>query len=156
MTVTVEAKQAITGLALDENLPEGWKITLIDNAGAVFNAQETQWLWLEVSAGETKVIRYQVEIPGDASLEALYEITGVIRGASPSLVLEGRGGRSTGREATRREARGCGDSQPGARRAYRDLPCTRRARPARRNDQGTDLRPGGAASLRERRGRNEP
>jgi hypothetical protein len=88
VTVTVEAKQAITGLALDEDLPQGWEITSIDNAGATFNAQETQWLWLAVNAGETKTIRYQVEVPSDASLDALYEITGVIRAASPSLVLE--------------------------------------------------------------------
>ena len=88
VTVTVEAKQAITGLALDEDLAEGWRITPIDNAGATFNAQETQWLWLAVNAGETKTIRYQVEIPSDAPLDALYKITGVIRAASPSLVLE--------------------------------------------------------------------
>jgi len=86
--VTVEAQQPITGLALDEDLPEGWTITPIDNAGAVFNPQEAQWLWLAVDAGETKTVRYQVEIPSDASLDTLYEITGVIRTASPSLVLE--------------------------------------------------------------------
>jgi hypothetical protein len=88
VTVTVEAKQAITGLALDEDLPQGWTITPIDNAGAVFNPQEVQWLWLAVDAGETKTVRYQVEIPSDASADTLCEITGVIRAASPSLVVE--------------------------------------------------------------------
>ncbi|HHE72671.1 MAG TPA: hypothetical protein ENL34_10375, partial [Chloroflexi bacterium] len=67
VTVTIEAKQAITGLALDEDLPQGWTITPIDNGGATFNTQEAQWLWLELNAGETKTVRYQVEIPSAAS-----------------------------------------------------------------------------------------
>ena len=97
VTVAITAKQAITGLALDEDLPQGWTITPIDNAGATFNPQETQWLWLAVDAGETKTIRYRVEIPNDASPDVLYEVNGVIRAASPALMLEVLGNTQLGK-----------------------------------------------------------
>ncbi len=67
VTVDVTITDEVYGPVLNENIPMGWTVTVIDNAGAMFNADETKWLWSGVQTG-TKTVSYNVTIPvGTAS-----------------------------------------------------------------------------------------
>jgi len=67
VTVQVSAAEAITGLALDEDLPAGWTVTPVSNDGAAYKEADQQWLWLSVAAGETKTVVYDMTPPGAAA-----------------------------------------------------------------------------------------
>lgn len=53
VTVHIQTDQYIEAPALDENLPEGWDVTIIENDGATFQNSETfkastlEWIWVE-------------------------------------------------------------------------------------------------------------
>jgi len=84
VTVAVTINQNINGLGLDENLPAGWGLTQVDNDGGIYSASETAWLWLQVNAGETRTVLYNVTVPtGTASGQ--YAINGVVKSASPQF-----------------------------------------------------------------------
>jgi len=87
--VEIQMLADVYGLGLDENLPPGWEITLIDTAGATFKRAETQWVFPEtIRAGELRRIVYDVTVPKGAELvtgplPASLKITGFIDSASP-------------------------------------------------------------------------
>jgi len=79
-TVTVEviANENVYAPLLDEDVPEGWTVTPVQNDKAIFKPGEIKWLWLEMlSAGSTKTVIYNVTVPENAS-EGDYFITGNI------------------------------------------------------------------------------
>ena len=83
-TVSITADQDIMGLGLDENLPDGWILTPVDNGGAVYSASETAWVWLVVSAADSYTVVYDVTVPVGAAPGA-YSINGTVSSASPSF-----------------------------------------------------------------------
>jgi len=85
VSVTVRAKERIHGLALEEDLPEGWLLVPIDNAGATFKASTLEWLWLTVDAGETLTVRYELIPPGGESATEPGAVIGTIRAADPAF-----------------------------------------------------------------------
>jgi len=87
VAVKIEVKMPINGLGLDENLPEGFKLKLVENAGGTYHEREAQWLFLEkLSPGTTKTVIYEVTVPPDAEL-GVYTIRGTISSASPRFEL---------------------------------------------------------------------
>ena len=67
VTVEVTIPDVVYGPVLDESIPMGWTATVIDNAGATINLDETKWLWSGAQTG-TKTVSYNVTIPvGTAS-----------------------------------------------------------------------------------------
>jgi len=89
VTVTITANQDINGFGLDENLQgfagdwSPWQVTPIDNDGATFNASEVQWVWMQVSAGETKTVRYMVTVP--SNLPGDFTIEGKVKSFNPQF-----------------------------------------------------------------------
>ena len=76
VTVNITPKRDIFAPILDENPPEGWEVTPVENAGATFKPAEVKWLWTEMlPAGTTKKVIYEVKVPSDAE-EGIYVITG--------------------------------------------------------------------------------
>ena len=78
VTVVVNANQEVYAPILDEDVPEGWTVTEVDNGGASYKPSEVKWLWVgKLSQGETKTVVYEVTVPADAE-EGTYYITGNI------------------------------------------------------------------------------
>ncbi|MDD3247354.1 MAG: PGF-pre-PGF domain-containing protein [Methanosarcina sp.] len=70
VTMHIQTDQYIEALTLDENLPVGWDITIVDNDGATFQNSETfkkstlEWIWVEsLQAGGEKTVVYRVTAP---------------------------------------------------------------------------------------------
>jgi len=78
VTVDITTNTSVTGLGLDEDLPQGWDVTPVSDDGATkYKESEVQWLWLQVDSGVTKTVVYEVSVPGDESLGEYY-VTGEI------------------------------------------------------------------------------
>src|SRR5665648_242577 len=65
VTVHIQTDQHIEAPTLDENLPVGWDITIVENDGATFPNSETfkkstlEWVWVEsLQAGGEKTVVY--------------------------------------------------------------------------------------------------
>lgn len=85
--VVIEAQQTVNGLALDEDLPEGWKVSPIENGGASYKETGTQWIFTEViPAGEIRTILYEVAIP-NLEVPRGFKLEGRVLSASPSLKI---------------------------------------------------------------------
>jgi len=74
VTVTVTLV-GVYGAVLEENVPAGWTITEVDNAGATYNAGDTSWLWSGGPHTDTKTVVYDVTVPVDAVINT-YTISG--------------------------------------------------------------------------------
>jgi hypothetical protein len=64
VTVSVDAKDGISGLLLSQALPAGWSAKPIQMSGAYFKASENKWLWL--NAKGTVSVSYEVTVPATA------------------------------------------------------------------------------------------
>ena len=85
VTVVITIDQDLKGLGLDEDLPAGWEVTTIDNAGAVFRKEALQWVFVEaIPAGETRTIVYDVKIKEDEKPGG-FKLKGVITSALPAF-----------------------------------------------------------------------
>ena len=93
--VEISTSTAIEGLGLDEDLPGGWEVNPLDNAGAAFKRVETQWIWARtIRAGETLRIVYEVTVPEEQVLGSLPVkecITGELDSAAPAFHKEVQG-----------------------------------------------------------------
>lgn len=70
VTVNILTDQYVEALTLDENLPAGWSVSVVENDGATFQNTETfkestlEWVWVEsLQAGEGKTVVYRVIVP---------------------------------------------------------------------------------------------
>jgi hypothetical protein len=85
VTVTIAINIDLNGLGLDENLPEGWKVTPRENDGFTYHASAVQWLLVgKIPAGTVKKIVYDVAVPADAAID-IYSLSGNISSASPGF-----------------------------------------------------------------------
>jgi subtilisin family serine protease len=66
-------------LQLREELPAGFRLQPVDNAGAQFDPAHFEWIWSIVDPGRTLRVQYLLEIPADASL-GVYQLHGTING----------------------------------------------------------------------------
>ncbi len=85
VTLEIRANESFNGLGVDENLPEGWTVTTVDNGGARFKPDALQWVFLEnVLPEETRTITYDVIVPENAQ-PGVYNFNGIATSASPQL-----------------------------------------------------------------------
>jgi len=97
VTVRIESETDLAGVGLQENLPVGWKIKPIENAGAAFKRATVQWVFIdEIKAGTTKIISYEVTVPSSdallsTSLPVCFSITGTFQSRTPALELPVQG-----------------------------------------------------------------
>lgn len=92
VTVNISTDQNIEALALDENLPEGWNVNVVESAGATFQNIETfkestlEWVWVEsLQAGGEKTIVYRVTVPPSAA-PGNFRLSGNISAYSVSAI----------------------------------------------------------------------
>jgi hypothetical protein len=85
VTVSVDAKDGISGLLLSQALPAGWSAKPIQLSGAYFKASENKWLWL--NAKGTVSVSYEVTVPATAQ-PGLYTIAGRVKAAVPGIEAE--------------------------------------------------------------------
>jgi hypothetical protein len=85
VTVSVDAKDGISGLLLSQALPAGWSAKPIQLSGAYFKASETKWLWL--NAKGTVSVSYEVTVPATAG-PGVYTIAGRVKAAVPGIESE--------------------------------------------------------------------
>lgn len=93
VVVRIESEMDLAGAGLQENLPVGWKIKPLENAGAAFKRAAVQWVFIDqIKAGTSKVIVYEVTVPGSEQLLATtlpvcFTITGTFQAMTPSLEI---------------------------------------------------------------------
>jgi hypothetical protein len=85
VTVSVDAKDGISGLLLSQALPAGWSAKPIQMSGAYFKASENKWLWL--NAKGTVSVSYEVTVPATAG-PGVYTIAGRVKAAVPGIESE--------------------------------------------------------------------
>ncbi|WP_082088245.1 MULTISPECIES: PGF-pre-PGF domain-containing protein [unclassified Methanosarcina] len=92
VTVHIWTDQYIEAPTLDENLPDGWNISIIESDGAVFQNTETfkestlEWIWVEgLQPGRKKTVVYRVTVPS-ASEPGNFTISGNVSAYSISAV----------------------------------------------------------------------
>ncbi|MBI3660452.1 T9SS type A sorting domain-containing protein [Candidatus Acetothermia bacterium] len=82
VTTTVDGK-SLNGLMLNQNLPAGWTISPVMNAGAAFNG--SSWLWLNLNGKAT--VTYKVTVPANAQ-NGVYTISSLTKAAVPAYESE--------------------------------------------------------------------
>ena len=93
VVVRIEPQMDFAGVGLQENLPVGWKIKPLENAGAAFKRSTVQWVFVDqIRANTTKVITYEVTVPGShellaTTLPVCFTITGTLQSMAPALDL---------------------------------------------------------------------
>jgi len=97
IVVRIEPEMDLAGVGLQENLPIGWIVEPLENAGAAFKRDDVQWVFLEqIKAGTTKVISYEVTVPDSdrliaTTLPVCFTITGVLQSMSPAFDMDVEG-----------------------------------------------------------------
>jgi PKD repeat protein len=93
VVVRIEPEMDLAGVGLEENLPVGWKIKPLENAGAAFKRSSVQWVFIDqIKAGTTKVISYEVTVPSSEELIATtlpvcFTISGIFQARTPAFEL---------------------------------------------------------------------
>lgn len=89
----VEAHRRTVGLGIHERPPDGWTLTPVENAGAEFNRELTEWLFTDpLNAGERRTILYRVDVPERAKPDTVL-FSGQVFSGVPSMATELRGDR---------------------------------------------------------------
>ncbi|OGF57583.1 MAG: hypothetical protein A2Z21_06100 [Candidatus Fraserbacteria bacterium RBG_16_55_9] len=87
----IETNFTVNGLGIHEVPPPGWRIQAIDHGGVQFNAQTSEWLFLEpLTAGLTYRISYQIEVPAQEP-PGVYRFDGRVLTGSPKSTSVIRG-----------------------------------------------------------------
>jgi len=93
VTVRIEPQMDCAGFGLQENLPVGWKIKPLENAGAAFKRSTVEWVFIDpIRPNTTKVITYEVTVPGSheliaTTLPVCFTITGTLQSMTPAFDL---------------------------------------------------------------------
>ncbi|KKG26024.1 PKD domain-containing protein [Methanosarcina sp. 2.H.T.1A.8] len=75
VNLSVETAWDLKNLAVVEDIPEGWTLIPIDNAGAEFDSSSNKWVWENCSAGESRQLIYTLKAPLDSDF-GIFEIKG--------------------------------------------------------------------------------
>jgi len=93
VVVRIEPQMDLAGVGLQENLPVGWKVKPLENAGAAFKRSEVQWVFVDqIRAGTTKVISYEVTVPDSdeliaTTLPVCFTISGTFQAMTPFMEI---------------------------------------------------------------------
>ncbi len=93
VVVRFEPEMDMAGVGLQENLPVGWKIKPLENAGAAFKRSDVQWVFVDqIRAHTTKVISYELTVPESdrliaTTLPVCFTITGTLQAMTPGLEI---------------------------------------------------------------------
>ncbi|MFO8034835.1 MAG: PKD domain-containing protein [Candidatus Bipolaricaulota bacterium] len=61
----------VLGVGLDEHLPNGWRVTPVQDDGFLYNPARNQWALMDaLKGGGSRTIIYTVEVPPSAAIEA--------------------------------------------------------------------------------------
>lgn len=87
VTVTIRVNEVVSGLGLDEDLPDGWRVQPSENDGAAYKGSEAQWLWFNrMEPGETRTIRYSATTASRSANQTV-EIRGTASSRSPTFEI---------------------------------------------------------------------
>jgi PKD repeat protein len=87
VTVTIRVNQMVSGLGLDEDPPEGWRVSSVEADGAIFKGSEAQWLWTQtLHPGETLEVVYNVTVPRGTTAR-LFQLEGKVTSFSPRFAI---------------------------------------------------------------------
>jgi PKD repeat protein len=87
VTVRIDVLQTVNGLGLDEDLPEGWRVSGVEHAGAAFKSTDAQWLWFQtLTPGSELEVIYNVTVPRGTP-PSTFEIEGTISSFSPRFEI---------------------------------------------------------------------
>jgi len=93
VVVRFEPQMDLAGVGIQENLPVGWKVKPLENAGAAFKRAEVQWVFIDqIKGGSTKVISYEVTVPTSdqliaTTLPVCFTITGTFQAMTPYMEI---------------------------------------------------------------------
>ncbi len=93
VVVRIEPQMDVAGVGLQENLPVGWKIKPLENAGAAFKRASVQWVFVDqIRANSVKVISYELTVPTSdqliaTTLPVCFTITGTFQSMTPFMEL---------------------------------------------------------------------
>ncbi|MEN6369346.1 MAG: PKD domain-containing protein [Thermotogota bacterium] len=93
VVVRIEPQMDVAGVGLQENLPVGWKIKPLENAGAAFKRASVQWVFVDqIRAGSTKIISYELSVPSSdqliaTTLPVCFTLTGTFQAMTPFMEL---------------------------------------------------------------------
>ena len=74
--VNITPDQYTKGIALDEDYPDGWNITSVDDNNGTFKNSTVEWIWTSaMSGGETCTVTYNATVPGNIT-GGIYNMTG--------------------------------------------------------------------------------
>ncbi len=91
--VRFEPQMDLTGVGLQENLPIGWQIKPMENAGAAFKRSTVQWIFVDqIRANTAKVISYELTVPAASQLMAstmpvCFTLSGTFQAMSPFMEI---------------------------------------------------------------------
>ncbi|MEL7663476.1 MAG: PKD domain-containing protein [Methanosarcina mazei] len=66
VNLNIESAWELTNLTVVEDIPAGWNLTPIDNAGAEFNSTSNKWIWKNYSARDRRQLVYVLKAPLDS------------------------------------------------------------------------------------------
>ena len=93
VVVRIEPQMDLAGVGLTENLPVGWKIKPLENAGAAFKRSSVQWVFVDqIRANTTKIISYELTVPPSdqliaTTLPVCFTLTGTFQAMTPFMEL---------------------------------------------------------------------
>ncbi|MCX6098871.1 MAG: PKD domain-containing protein [Candidatus Bipolaricaulota bacterium] len=91
--VRMEPQMDVAGVGLQENLPVGWQIKPLENAGAAFKRSTVQWIFVDtIRANSTKVISYELTVPPASQLmtstmPVCFTLSGTFQAMTPFMEL---------------------------------------------------------------------
>ncbi|MCK5660446.1 MAG: hypothetical protein KAH86_03735, partial [Methanosarcinales archaeon] len=83
VTITNNLDQA---LVLQEIIPAGWTFTRVSDDSSAFKSSTNEWVWFNVGAGATKVVKYSVTMPSDTP-GGTYYINGSIANSNGMIAF---------------------------------------------------------------------
>jgi len=90
VTLEVEVKETLFGMALEQRIPSGWHLASVQDDGALFRSAGTngQWLWTEkLSPGTRKTIRFALYAPRDLEVGESITLIGKATSGWPEFAL---------------------------------------------------------------------
>lgn len=93
VVVRMEPQMDVAGVGLQENLPVGWQIKPLENAGAAFKRSTVQWIFVDqIRANTTKVISYELTVPlasqlMTSTMPVCFTLTGTFQAMTPFMEI---------------------------------------------------------------------
>ncbi len=85
VTLDLQVNVTVHGIGLDENMPDGWEVTPVENSTAQLRSDDLQWLFSETfEPGATREIVYDVTVP-EFDNPGTFQLDGTVSSASPEL-----------------------------------------------------------------------